>query len=96
MYWLFQIKDLGHIFSSSVDFSRLVENSVKVDSVKHMVSNLNTSVGSEPKLGSAWLGFGSSFWEKKLGLARHAFQKARLGSPYLAKKAQFSLACSII
>ena len=43
---------------------------------------LNNSVGSEPKLGLARLGFGSSFWEKKawLGLARHAFQKARLGS----------------
>ena len=43
---------------------------------------LNNSVGSEPKLGSDWLGFGSSFWEKKawLGSARHAFQKARLCS----------------
>ena len=40
------------------------------------------SVGSEPKLGSARLGFGSSFWEKKLGLARHASKK--LGSARLA------------
>ena len=41
---------------------------------------VGSSVGSEPKLGSARLGFGSSFWAKKLGSARHAFQKARLGS----------------
>merc|ERR1712156_1059124 len=41
---LAKIKDLGHIFSSSVDFSRLVENSVKVDSVKHMaVIDVNTN-----------------------------------------------------
>jgi len=41
---LTKIKDLGHIFSSSVDFSRLVENSVKVDSVKHMaVIDVNTN-----------------------------------------------------
>merc|ERR1711935_1126977 len=33
---LSKIKNLGHIFSSSADFSRLVENSVKVDNVKHM------------------------------------------------------------
>ena len=33
-----------------------------------------------PSRSSARLGFGSSFWEKKLGSARHAFQKARLGS----------------
>ena len=43
-----------------------------------------SSVGSEPKLGS------TRFWlellGKKLGSACHAFQKARLDSPYLAKK----------
>ena len=57
--------------------------------VKTMSENapfVNCSVGSEPKLGSAWLGFGSSFWTKK----------ARLGSAYLAKKARFSSACSMI
>ena len=54
-----------------------------------------SSVGSEPKLGSAQLGFGSSFWEiklgsawlampsKKLGSARHISQK-KLGSARLA------------
>ena len=57
---------------------------------------VESSVVSEPKLGSAWLGFGSSFWEKKLGSACHAFHKAWLGSPYLAKKARFSSACSMI
>ena len=41
---------------------------------------LNISVGSEPKLGSARLGFGSSFWEKKLGLARLAMPSKKLGS----------------
>ena len=41
---------------------------------------LASSVGSKLKLGLARLGFGSSFWEKKLGSAHHAFQKARLGS----------------
>ena len=41
---------------------------------------IQASVGSKPKLGSARLGFGSSFREKKLGSARHVFQKARLGS----------------
>ena len=41
---------------------------------------LITSVGFEPKLGLAWLGFGSSFWEKKLGSARNTFQKDRLSS----------------
>ena len=59
------------------------------------------SVGSEPKLGSAWLWLellGKKAW---LSLAHHAFQKALLGSallcsPYLAKKVQFSSACSII
>ena len=46
-----------------------------------------SSVGSEPKLGSAQLGFGSSFWAKKLGLAHHAFQKARLGlAPHILQK----------
>jgi len=35
-----------------------------------------TSVGSEQKLGSAWLGFGLSFWAKKLGSACHTFQKS--------------------
>ena len=43
-----------------------------------------TSVGSEPKLGSAWLGFGSSFWEKKLGSARLAMPSKKLGSARLA------------
>ena len=41
------------------------------------------SVGSEPKLGSAWPSFGSSFGEKKLGSARHILQK-KLGSARLA------------
>ena len=39
-----------------------------------------------PSRSSARLGFGSSFWAKKLGSARHAFQKAWLGLPYLTKK----------
>ena len=44
-----------------------------------------SSVGSEPKLGSARLG-SARFWlelfgkKARLGSARHAFQKARLGS----------------
>ena len=42
------------------------------------------SVGSEPKLGSAWLGFGSSSWEKKLGSARLAMPSKKLGSARLA------------
>ena len=42
------------------------------------------SVGSEPKLGSARLGFGSSFWEKKLGSARLAMPSKKLGSARLA------------
>lgn len=57
-----------------------------------------TSVGPEPKLDSAWLYFGSSFWEKKLGLALLALlqkSSARLSSPYLAKKARISSACFI-
>ena len=45
---------------------------------------LDTSVGSEPKFGLA------QFWLELLG------KKARLGSPYLEKKARFSLACSMI
>ena len=43
------------------------------------------SVGSEPQLGLAQLGFGSSFWAKKLGSARHAFQKAGSASCILQK-----------
>ena len=43
-----------------------------------------TSVGSKPKLGSAWLGFGSSFWEKKLGSAWLAMPSKKLGSARLA------------
>ena len=43
-----------------------------------------SSVGSEPKLGSARLGFGSSFWEKKLGSARLAMPSKKLGSARLA------------
>ena len=42
------------------------------------------SVGSEPKLGSAQLGFGSRFWAKKLGLARLAMPSKKLGSARLA------------
>ena len=38
------------------------------------------SVGSEPKLCSARLGFGSSFCEKKLGSARLAMPSKKLGS----------------
>ena len=59
----------------------------------------NDSVGSVPKLGSAQLDFGSSFWEKKLGLAQLAMPFKKLGSARLAiswKKARFSSACSII
>ena len=37
-----------------------------------------------PSRSSARLSFGSSFWAKQLGLARHAFQKAWLGSAQLA------------
>ena len=33
-----------------------------------------------PSRSSAWLSFDSSFWAKKLCLARHAFHKAHLGS----------------
>ena len=48
------------------------------------------SVGSEPKLGSARLGFGSSFWEKKLGSARLAISckksSVQLGLLYHLKK----------
>ena len=60
---------------------------------------LYSSVGSEPKLGLAWLGFGSSFWEKKLSLARLAMPSKKLGSARLAiscRKARFSLAYSMI
>jgi len=40
---LSQINELGHIFSTSADFSRLAKNSVKVDNVKHMaVMDVNT------------------------------------------------------
>ena len=49
-----------------------------------------------PSRSSAWLCFGSSFWAKKLSSACHAFQKAWLGLPYLAKKARFGSACSMI
>ena len=35
-----QINELGHIFSTSADFSRLAKNSVKVDNVKHMVNDI--------------------------------------------------------
>ena len=53
------------------------------------------SVGTETKLGSG--DFGWSFQKKaQLGSARHAFKKPRLSLPYLAKKARFSSACSII
>ena len=38
------------------------------------------SVWSEPKLSLARLGFGSSFWEKKLGSARLAMPSKKLGS----------------
>ena len=41
---------------------------------------ISTSVGSEPKFGSARLGFGSSFWEKKLGSSRLAMPSKKLGS----------------
>ena len=68
-------------YLTSWQISRIIENVIYVSS----------SVGSEPKLGS-----GSSFWAKKLGSACHAFQKARLGLPYLAKKAWFSSVCSMI
>ena len=44
------------------------------------------SVGSKPKLGSAQLGFGSSFWEKKLVLARLAMPSKKLGSAQLKTK----------
>ena len=74
----------------------LTVETVVMMKMKHLKLQVNISVGIEPKLGSARLGFGSSFWAKKLGSARHAFQKARLGSPYLAKKARFSSACSMI
>ena len=43
-----------------------------------------TSLWSKPKLGSAQLGFGSSFLEKKLGLARLAMPSKKLGSVRLA------------
>ena len=43
-----------------------------------------SSVGSEPKLGLARLGFGSSFWGKKLGSARLAMPFKKLGSARLA------------
>ena len=63
--------------------------------VNRVYLGLKTSVGSEPKLGLAQLGFGLSFWEKKLGSAqlsslclpksstRHILQK-KLGSAWLA------------
>ena len=54
-------------------------------------TEVKISVGSEPKLGSV---FARAFGQKSS--ARHAFQKAWLGSPYLAKKARISSACSII
>ena len=59
---------------------------VKNNKIPKINITITTSVESEPKLGLAQLSFGSSFWGKKLGLTRHAFQKALLGSPYLAKK----------
>ena len=43
-------------------------------------SILSPSVGFKPKLGLAWLGFGSSFWAKKLGLARLTMSSKELGS----------------
>ena len=53
-----------------------------------------TSVGSEPKLSSARLSFGSSFWEKKLSSARLSFQKAQLGLPCLPKSsARLTISC---
>ena len=55
---------------------------VKVLSEEH--SAVESSVGSKPKLGSARLGFGSSFWEKKLGSARLAMPSKKLGSARLA------------
>ena len=69
---------------------------VKNNKIPKINITITTSVESKPKLGLAQLSFGSSFWGKKLGLTRHAFQKALLGSPYLAKKARFSSACSNI
>ena len=42
-----------------------------------------TSVGSELKLSLAQLGFGSSFWENKLGSALLAMPSKKLGSTWL-------------
>ena len=52
----------------------------------YIIVYLFNSFGSEPKLGSAQLGFGSSFWEKKLAMLSKKLGSALLGSPYLAKK----------
>ena len=51
----------------------------------------NSSVGSEPKLGSAWFWLELLRKKSQQRSACHAFQKARLGSPYLAKKSSVEL-----
>ena len=52
---------------------------------------VSISVGSGLKLGLAWLGCGSSFWEKRLGSARLAMPSKKLGSARLAISCKKSL-----
>ena len=54
------------------------------ESKQYPLLNLFSSLGFEPKLSQAWLGFGSSFWEKKLSSARLFMPSKELGLARLA------------
>ena len=63
-------------YIAQIFFQKIVLNPEYINhrcAIEEMEKSVVTSVGSDPKLGSAWLGFGLSFWAKKLGSAQHAF-----------------------